>query len=65
MNGVDQNYQPEIDPTICLRCKKCIEVCPNNVLEWSHGKVVVARPENCTGCGKCIDECPTGAIWLE
>ncbi|HUT24061.1 MAG TPA: 4Fe-4S dicluster-binding protein [Sumerlaeia bacterium] len=54
----------------CKGCGRCIEGCPEQVLECSdrrnsQGFVVVrpVSPEKCTGCGLCFYTCPEpGAI---
>ena len=50
----------------CRQCRvgaECIEVCPEQALQWSnHGAVVVT--DACTGCGKCVEACPYDAVKL-
>lgn len=54
-------FNIHIDKEKCIKCGKCIQVCPfmainQNLLE--KGKVAIT----CAKCGKCIDNCPTNAI---
>jgi len=61
-----ENIYPEIDHTLCVKgCRKCIKVCPRNVLARDKNRDLrVVRPENCNGCGDCTRVCPVGAIWI-
>ncbi len=54
----------KIDLTKCIRCKKCIRVCPAQVFSLSQSgeEVLVRHPENCIGCGHCVAVCRTGAV---
>ncbi|WP_070121031.1 4Fe-4S dicluster domain-containing protein [Bacillus marinisedimentorum] len=52
----------------CLRqmspfstCEKCIEVCQEEALKITNGKVEITE-EHCTSCGKCMTVCPVHAI---
>lgn len=54
-----------IDVAWCKGCGVCVAFCPKQVLEISHGKIVVARPEDCIRCGQCELRCPDYAIYLE
>jgi ferredoxin-type protein NapH len=50
-----------IDKDKCLRCGKCVKICPMDALAddaLSKGRADLM----CSKCGKCIDNCPTGAI---
>lgn len=53
------------EETPCLRCGKCIEVCPVNICpvlirDSSHNKRKLSslNPENCISCGLCSYICP-------
>lgn len=50
----------EIDPDLCDRCGKCIEICPK-VIYLEKGEVKVDTI-SCWGCGLCIPECEKNAI---
>lgn len=56
----------QLDTTKCEACWKCMEVCPNNVIErvnlpW-HKHALIIKSDNCTGCSKCIKACEFDAI---
>lgn len=54
----------------CIRCERCISVCPENVLEpiGIEGGLAVRTPKlnyaagACTFCDKCREVCPTAAV---
>lgn len=62
-NPESKNTKPEIMfyNDKCNLCKRCVEVCCNNVHHIIDGKHIVYR-ENCTGCGKCAEACNASAI---
>jgi adenylylsulfate reductase subunit B len=52
-----------IDSSKCTGCKKCMEVCPGNLIKTNnYGKAVIIREKDCWGCTSCLKECKTGAI---
>jgi len=55
------NY-PEIlfSQNRCIKCKKCIEVCPNNCFSWDEG--IIFGSDHCNQCGVCSDNCLTSAL---
>jgi MinD superfamily P-loop ATPase len=50
-----------IDPTLCVKCGRCREVCRFNSIDESFAII----PMHCEGCGVCKLVCPVGAIHLE
>lgn len=50
----------------CIGCKKCLSVCPGNLIKLTDDgkKVYMKYPKDCWGCSSCIKECPTGSISL-
>ncbi|MDE6445408.1 MAG: nitroreductase family protein [Alistipes sp.] len=53
-----------IDPRCCIRCGRCVRVCPSQVFGQAAAQAAVAveRPEDCIGCGHCAAACPAGAV---
>ncbi len=49
----------------CTGCKRCIEVCPTNVLEPGADRIpVAARVEDCQTCFMCELYCKEDAIYV-
>ncbi|MCX8158548.1 MAG: DNA-directed RNA polymerase subunit D [Candidatus Diapherotrites archaeon] len=46
----------------CNLCKKCIKVCPKDVLEKKGEKIEFKNQYDCILCNKCVDICPKNAI---
>lgn len=48
----------------CTRCKKCQDLCPENVITQGSGGFpkLDFSLSGCTGCSACMDVCPTGAL---
>ncbi|MTI60065.1 MAG: 4Fe-4S dicluster domain-containing protein [Firmicutes bacterium] len=47
----------------CMKCKKCISVCPVNMFDYSNGEVYIVRDKaKCILCAECYHACPVGAI---
>lgn len=55
----------KINKELCNLCRKCVEVCPKNVLELSNDSVKVVNNYNCILCKQCIHVCPTKAITID
>ena len=55
---------PEIDPTACTRCGRCVAACPERVLALTKEGLHFGRPEACTYCGICEALCPEQAVAL-
>ena len=51
----------EIDPDVCVNCKRCITQLGCPAISAADGKVVI-DPAQCVGCALCAKVCPTGAI---
>jgi len=49
----------------CIGCKKCVEICPNNVFTFEDKRPKITNMEKCSFCGVCADQCPTQAIQIE
>lgn len=46
------------DEKKCVKCGKCVQVCPLNVGIDLNSR---EQRQKCSGCGKCIEVCPSGA----
>ncbi len=53
-----------IDQSSCIKCGKCVKVCPAAIFtQVKVGEVVgIEHEEMCIGCGHCAAACPTGAV---
>lgn len=52
-----------IDNNLCVGCKKCVDVCPGNLIYSDEGnKAYIKYPKDCWGCTACIKECNSKAI---
>jgi len=50
-----------LDEKKCIKCGKCVEECPGDVLRM-NGSLQIAKPELCISCGHCAAICPEAAI---
>ena len=51
-----------LDSELCNGCKRCIEVCPHEVLSMAEGKARIMDRASCMECGACANNCEPGAI---
>ncbi|MCL2134884.1 MAG: DNA-directed RNA polymerase subunit D [Candidatus Bathyarchaeota archaeon] len=53
-------YYPKIitPEVVCDDCKKCVDICPKNVLELKCDKISVRNLFACNLCMDCVDVCP-------
>lgn len=53
-----------IDHNKCTGCKKCVEVCPGDLLaiDKKTNKAFIYHPEDCWDCMACIKICPQDAL---
>jgi heterodisulfide reductase subunit A len=52
-----------IQPSLCIKCDICKEICDFNAIEITRKEVRVKEPL-CSGCGACAAACPTKAIQI-
>jgi pyruvate formate lyase activating enzyme len=50
--------------TLCTRCGKCAEICPEGALVYDEGKLPGIDRKQCTGCGICSSVCSYQALVL-
>lgn len=53
---------PLINSELCISCKKCVEICPLDVIKYKDGAIVVLYPDECWHCRACVMDCPKQAI---
>ena len=54
-----------VDPSSCVACGRCLEVCPKSVFDWdSAGRATAVSPDSCILCRRCVQVCPASAITL-
>jgi ferredoxin len=54
-----------VDPSLCVGCGICRQVCPFGLPEKKlYGTYVIERQDKCTECSACKRNCPTQAIQL-
>jgi pyruvate formate lyase activating enzyme len=58
--------RPEIGlvKTLCTKCGKCADVCPEKALTFSADKPPVINRDKCNGCGACSSICSYKALIL-
>lgn len=50
--------------TLCTKCGKCAEICPDGALVYEAGKLPHIDHERCSGCGACSSVCSYEALVL-
>lgn len=51
-----------INQTTCIRCKKCVRICPSALFTFREDKYIEVNVENCISCGHCVAVCPSNSI---
>jgi len=46
----------------CVKCGRCMEVCPHGVFDIINNQVQIIDKDNCMECGACAMNCPAQAI---
>ena len=54
-----------LDPSACIGCGRCVEVCPHHVFVLDDSKAVMANRDLCMECGACFRNCPVDAITVD
>ncbi len=52
--------RPQVEPSACIGCGQCVEVCPAQVI--TAGKPPLFDLDRCIGCFCCAEICPQGTI---
>ena len=50
--------------SLCNRCGKCIEACPEKVISYTADNIIHIDRDGCTACGECMDVCYPGALTI-
>ncbi|MEM3539967.1 MAG: hydrogenase iron-sulfur subunit [Thermoplasmata archaeon] len=53
-----------IDTNKCIKCMRCVNVCPYGAITGELTKWIKHNPALCQGCGDCVAECPVDAITI-
>ncbi len=56
---------PKFNKESCVKCNKCVDLCPGDVLEMGEDGPAVIYPEECWHCGNCKIDCPSDAVRIE
>lgn len=54
----------EIDNESCIKCGKCVKVCPAYILtqESAKAEIGLRNIQTCIACGHCVAVCPTNSV---
>lgn len=54
----------DIDKETCIKCSKCVKVCPAYILrqETPKDEIGLRNVQTCIACGHCVAACPTDSV---
>ncbi|BCS54916.1 mercury methylation ferredoxin HgcB [Geobacter sp. SVR] len=55
----------DFDPSLCIGCGRCLQVCPHQVFSPDGKKVTLSDRDACMECGACAFNCPVKAISVD
>ena len=55
---------PELIPGECIKCKKCMEICPVEAISFEKNNISFDR-NKCVSCFCCMEVCPKDAIEMK
>jgi len=54
-------YYPVVEHKNCIRCRACIDACPNKIISMKNNHIVFDY-SRCIACFCCQEACPASAI---
>lgn len=63
IDGDPHITKAEIDSTKCIKCGKCVGICPHDAITVNGNYEI--KKERCLGCTQCVKDCPNGAITMK
>jgi len=55
----------QLDRELCIGCRMCTEVCPQQLFTMQDGKAQITDRDACMECGACALNCPVKAISVD